>query len=126
MSARVLLVDDDELLARSIARPLRLAGYTVILAAHGQEALELLAEEEVDVVLTDVWMPVMDGWTLLRTIKAQQPALPVILFTGLAFPNQEANAREQGAAEFLAKPLRLDRLLEVLERVSARDASEDG
>ena len=121
MSLRILLVDDEDLLLRSIARPLRAHGYAVSTAYNGKLALEVLANEPIDLVLSDIWMPEMDGWTLLRSIKERRMTLPVVLFSGLYFPNQEAEALQGGAAAFLMKPLKPGELTEVLERV-AREA----
>ncbi len=120
MSHHVLLVDDDSMVVRAIARVLGLADFTVSTAVDGAEALEVLAANEIDVVLSDIWMPVMDGWTLLARVKERHPEMPVILFTGLRFMHREAEALERGAAAMLAKPLDPKALVQILRDVTER------
>ena len=124
MSLHVLLVDDDKLVISATSRMLRIRGYAVTTAANGQEALDALSRVSVDVLLSDLWMPVMDGWRLLEIARDRHPELPVILFSGLHFPEQEARAKELGAVAFLAKPLSPDSLRRMLERIAGRSADE--
>ena len=103
--ARVLVVDDDPVVAKSIDRVLTGKGYAVITASGGTEALEKLAHEKYDAVFTDIRMPGMDGFEVAKRIKATQPWLPVVIVTGYGSPESKARAKELGVAGFLHKPL---------------------
>ncbi len=115
--ARVLVVDDDPVVARSIDRVLTGKGYAVITARDGPEALDKLAQGKYDAVFTDIRMPGMDGLEVAARIKATQPWLPVVIVTGYGSPASEAKAKEIGVAGFLHKPLSPEMI-----EVSARDA----
>jgi CheY-like chemotaxis protein len=115
--ARVLVVDDDPVVAKSIDRVLTGKGYAVITAGDGPEALEKLAQGKYDAVFTDIRMPGMDGLEVAARIKATQPWLPVVIVTGYGSASSEARAKEIGVAGFLHKPLSP----EMIEG-SARDA----
>ena len=103
--AKVLVVDDDPVVARSFDRVLAGKGYAVISARDGLEALEKLKHEAYDAVFTDIRMPGMDGLEVAAQIKATQPWLPVVIVTGYGSPASEARAKEIGVAGFLHKPL---------------------
>lgn len=103
--ARVLVVDDDPVIAKSFDRVLSGKGYAVITAKDGPEALEKLAHEDYDAVFTDIRMPGMDGLEVAARIRAKQPWLPVVIITGYGAPSNEARAMEIGVAGFLHKPL---------------------
>ena len=82
-AGRVLLVDDDMLVRETLAAQLEDAGYAVLAAADGNEAITLLAQgRPVDVMVTDLSMPGMSGLTLIREAQALRPGLPAILLTG--------------------------------------------
>ena len=103
--ARVLVVDDDPVVAKSIDRVLTGKGYAVITARDGAEALDKLSHEKYDAVFTDIRMPGMDGFEVAKRIKATQPWLPVVIVTGYGSPESKARAKEIGVAGFLHKPL---------------------
>ncbi len=103
--ARVLVVDDDPVVAKSFDRVLSGKGYAVITARDGPEALEKLAREDYDAVFTDIRMPGMDGLEVAARIKATRPWLPVVIVTGYGSPASEARAKQIGVAGFLHKPL---------------------
>lgn len=112
---RVLVVDDEPLLVKSLRRVLVREGHEVFTAGDGAQALELLQTVQVDVVLSDVRMPVMDGVTLLRRIRAGLVrALPVILLTGYA-DSSDAELKQVGATAVLGKPVELETLLAALQ-----------
>jgi CheY-like chemotaxis protein len=105
---RVLVVDDDPVVGKSIDRVLSPRGYAVITAGTGEEALSRLAAEDYDVVYTDIRMPGMDGIEVARRIKAMRPWLPVLIVTGFGSEENMAAAKEAGVAGFLHKPLAPD------------------
>jgi CheY-like chemotaxis protein len=121
MPTRAILVVDDDLDVRaSMAHALEMEGYRVFVAGNGLEALRLLRDrgERPDLILLDMMMPVMDGWAF----RAEQQKLPgiavirVVIFTAYDLPLDTAASLQ--AAGFLKKPLRLDELLEVVERLA--------
>jgi CheY-like chemotaxis protein len=103
--ARVLVVDDDPVVAKSFDRVLSGKGYAVITARDGPEALEKLAHEAYDAVFTDLRMPGMDGFEVAERIKTTQPWLPVVIVTGYGSSESQARAKKIGVAGFLHKPL---------------------
>lgn len=105
---KVLVVDDDPVVGKSIDRILSSRGYAVISAAGGEEALERLASEDYDVVYTDIKMPGMSGLEVARHIKESRPWLPVVIVTGYGNDANEAEARQIGVSGFLRKPLSPD------------------
>ena len=102
---KVLVVDDDPVVGKSIDRILSSRGYAVISAAGGEEAMERLASEDYDMVYTDIKMPGMSGLEVARHIKESRPWLPVVIVTGYGNDANEAEAREIGVSGFLRKPL---------------------
>jgi CheY-like chemotaxis protein len=104
-TTRVLVIDDDPVIGRSIGRVLSPKGYAVLTAADGAQALDRLAREDYDMVYTDIRMPGMDGVEVARQIKAARPWLPVVIVTGYGSQASEEEARAVGVAGFLHKPL---------------------
>ena len=100
---RILVVDDDRSQAEEFAVLLRNVGCDVTLAGNGREAMDLLRRELPDIVLTDLEMPVIDGPELVRAIRRDYPALPVILMTAMGSEEVAARALHQGAASYVRK-----------------------
>ena len=104
----ILVVDDDSVLRRLLATVLKLRGFDVLVAEDGVQALEVLGQNQqgIDLVLADIIMPQMDGWSLLEQVQALYPELPVILLTLIeeARPTTE-RAEAMGAAACLFKPI---------------------
>jgi CheY-like chemotaxis protein len=102
---KILVVDDDPVVSKSIDRVLTGKGYAVITAATGEEALGKLSNENYDVVFTDIKMPGMSGLEVAERVKASQPWLPVVIITGYGTGANEARAEAAGVSGFLHKPL---------------------
>jgi len=102
---KVLVVDDDPVVARSFERVLKGKGYAVITARDGEEALRKLNNEEYDTVFTDIRMPGMSGLEVAERVKARQPWLPVVIVTGYGSEENETRATAAGVSGFLRKPL---------------------
>jgi CheY-like chemotaxis protein len=101
----VLVVDDDPVVSKSFNRVLTAKGYTVIHAQNGAEALEQLRQIDVDLVVTDIRMPGMDGLELAEAVKARKPWTPVVIVTGYGTVADEARAKAAGVSAFLHKPV---------------------
>ncbi len=113
-----ILVVDDELIARSnMNHVLSKDGYSCYCAANGIEALGVLAEEEIDLVITDLKMDRMDGLQLLQQINRLAPEIPVIMVTGFATVSSAVEALKKGAAHYLGKPVNLDELRKTVKEV---------
>jgi len=119
---RLLLIDDDPTVRRTLASLLRAAGHRVAEAAAGPEGLARLREEAPDAVLTDLGMPEMTGWEVARAVKAEAPALPVLLLTGWG---DQAAVEAEGEAcvdRVLGKPVRLEDLLAAIAELTGPPA----
>ncbi|WP_321902183.1 hybrid sensor histidine kinase/response regulator [Paraburkholderia tropica] len=116
-----VLIAEDNLLNRSLLRDqLRTLGANVIEAKDGEEALAKLETAHVDLVITDLNMPKMNGYELLQTARAKQPSLPVYAVSGNALPEQIAQGRTLGFTDYLSKPVPLAALARVLTDVTSR------
>jgi DNA-binding NtrC family response regulator len=117
MTAPVLVVDDEPMVRKLLARALERTGAEVVTAADGQEAMEKFRELGNPVIFTDVKMPGMDGMTLLRSVKRLAPDTAVVLVTGFETEELADRAREAGAAQVLQKPVTHADLQKVLALV---------
>jgi len=115
--ARVLVVDDEPLIAMALEAALEDAGYRVVTAANGRQGLERLAEAAADVVLLDMMMPVMNGPAMLEAMAADPSlhAIPVIVLSSL--PERSIRAQADSVAEILRKPYTADQVLDAISRV---------
>ncbi len=121
LSGTVLLVEDERAVRLVVERALRRAGFNVITASDGGVALDVIGTAAVDVLVSDVVMPGIDGVELLNRIRARRPQLPVVLMSGYADPPQR-RALEGAGAVFLAKPFTADDLLAALRAAVAAQA----
>ncbi|MEI8196803.1 MAG: sigma-54 dependent transcriptional regulator, partial [Phycisphaerae bacterium] len=111
----ILLAEDDASVLQAIGDALRDAGYTVLRAHSGRDAL-LQLTHKIDLLITDLWMPVMDGLALLEKSKRQQPLTEVVMITGNATVPSAVQAMKAGAFDYLTKPFTPPELLEVVGR----------
>lgn len=129
--ARVLVVDDQEMMREMLRRRLGILGYEVLVAENGRRALAIAAEERLDLILTDINMPEMGGMELLRLLKAgeQTRSIPVIVVSGQDDLSSVAACIEAGAEDHITKPyepILLDaRMRACLERKRMRDLELD-
>ena len=107
----ILLVDDEAEFIETLGKRLTRRGLGVLLAHSGQEALDLIAVNDIDVVVLDVKMPGMDGIEALQKIKALKPDLEVLMLTAHANVEVAMRGMELGAFDYLMKPVELDDLL---------------
>ena len=116
---RILLVDDEPLLTRSFARLLRRLGHDTLEAASGDQALEVLERERVDVVLSDVRMPHGDGASVISRMRARGDQTPLIFLTGYA-DDADTSLMSLGAEAVLGKPVVLEELTRLLASLPSR------
>ncbi len=116
-SARILVVDDEADIRNLIQEILDEEGYEVVVAADGEQARAAVADDEFDLVLLDIWMPDVDGITLLRE-WSESDALrcPVVMMSGHGTVDTAVEATRLGAVDFIEKPLSLTKLLRTVER----------
>lgn len=112
----VLFVDDDESLRRVVEYNLREEGYRVFTAADGAAALKVFQDESIDLVLTDVRMPEVDGLGLLTRLKAMRADLPVVMLTAHGTIGSAVEAMQIGAADYLTKPFNREQLKTAVRR----------
>ncbi|WP_338866665.1 sigma-54 dependent transcriptional regulator [Myxococcus stipitatus] len=103
--ARILVADDEEGVRSFIAEALEVEGHVVTTAADGDEAARLLAKQGVDLLVTDLRMPGMDGLTLLRKVREEQPDVEVVVLTAVGSVESAVSAMKAGAFEYLLKPV---------------------
>ena len=103
--ARILVTDDEEGIRSFVAEALAADGHAVAQAADGNEALRKLAERGFDLLLTDLKMPGLDGMSLLRKVRAEQPELEVIVLTAHGTVDTAVEAMKLGALDYLQKPV---------------------
>ncbi|MDD5245698.1 MAG: response regulator, partial [Syntrophorhabdaceae bacterium] len=115
--SKILLVDDSPEIIEVLGDFFALNGCHVHKAYTGNQALETLSKEDIEVVILDVNLPDVNGITLLDTIKVNTPAAAVIMATGFYDPNFIVDAMKKGASDFLIKPFELDKLMLVMMRV---------
>jgi EAL domain-containing protein (putative c-di-GMP-specific phosphodiesterase class I)/ActR/RegA family two-component response regulator len=108
---RILIVDDEPALAEAVARVLTRAGYVTVCCSNGSEALQLLAAQSVDMIVSDVSMPGLKGTQLLQKVRERDPDLPVLLMTGTPHVDTAMEAVEYGALKYLTKPIDPDLLV---------------
>ncbi|MCE9571558.1 MAG: sigma-54 dependent transcriptional regulator [Deltaproteobacteria bacterium] len=117
---RTLIVDDDDLTRQLLAHVLERDGHEVVCVADGAEAIERLAAESFDLVVSDIQMAKTSGFELLAAVRRGQPDLPVILVTGYAEPAGAMDAIERGAVDYLAKPVDIQALRATAARAIER------
>jgi two-component system response regulator FlrC len=122
---RLLVVEDDTALRGALLAALRSGGYEVVEAADGETALQVLAAGPVSLVLTDIQMAPMDGYTLLGEIKRQWPQTPVVMMTAFGDIARAVQAVRDGASHYLTKPFDIDVLLAEVARFKRTLAEDD-
>jgi DNA-binding NtrC family response regulator len=108
---RILIVDDEEDLVSTMAERLALRGWHAETCTSGADALARLAGEDFGVLVLDVKMPGIDGLDLLAQLKRKRPELPVILFTGHATLADAQRGMEEGAFDYIVKPVDIEELI---------------
>ncbi|WP_404399897.1 sigma-54 dependent transcriptional regulator [Idiomarina seosinensis] len=114
--AKVLIVEDDANLREAIIDTLELSDYQCVQAESGEKALLTLKNSKIDLIISDVQMPGIDGLQLLRSLKNQGYSIPVIMMTAFAKVDDAVIAIKEGAVDYLSKPFSTEALLQLVQR----------
>ncbi|MCK4888842.1 MAG: sigma-54-dependent Fis family transcriptional regulator, partial [Candidatus Aminicenantes bacterium] len=121
----VLIVDDDESIRDMLSIVLKDENYNVLTAEDGKKALIHLKKNKINLVISDIKMPDMDGIELLNIIKKKDEKIPVIMITGHASTNDAIEAMKIGAEQYITKPFNIDELKVVIEKAIYRKKIEE-
>lgn len=121
MSKTILTIDDSRMMREMLLLVLQGAGFNVVQAEDGKQGLDVLAQTNPDVIITDINMPVMDGYGFIEGARKDQRhrATPILVLSTESSPEKKQRAREAGATGWIVKPFQADTLLDVVRRVSA-------
>lgn len=114
---KLLLVEDHEELWDFLSRRLRKRGFEVVLAHDGQQALDQIEAQGPDLMLLDMDLPIMDGWTVARTLRKNANKIPIIALTAHAMSGDREKAIAAGCDDYHAKPVDFSRLLNQVDDV---------
>ena len=119
MGKSIISIDDSSTMRRMVAFTLKGAGYDVLEASDGAEALKVLKGRSVDLVISDINMPNMDGLELTRQLRSQPmfSRTPILLLTTESDPGKKAEGRAAGATGWIVKPFSQDQLLAIVGKV---------
>ena len=117
MDTNILIIDDEKDQAEAIAESLRKVGYTCLTAVSGNNVLDIIRKDGIDVVITDLVMHEIDGMRILRETKEHSPETEVILITGHGSVETAVTAMQKGAATYLLKPINISHLRAVVDKV---------
>ena len=125
MKPRIMIVDDEESFAKTLAERLTIRDYDVTVSFNGNDALEKIKNLNFDVVILDVAMPEIDGIDALREIKKLKPLTEVIMLTGQATVETAIEGMKLGALDYLMKPCETEELAEKINKAYERKAAQD-
>jgi DNA-binding NtrC family response regulator len=117
MKTRVLIIDDDASVRKSIKNVLNAAGYEVITAADADKVPSQIVPDQIDLVLLDLNLPSRSGWDVFEHLTTQRPAMPVIIITGMS--NQYQTALAAGVGALMEKPIEVLALLKTMDELLA-------
>ena len=124
-SGRLLVVEDDQEVRRSLRRALRLEGYEVVTAVDGMAGLEQLAIHPADAIILDVMMPRLDGLAMARHLRALGDRTPILMLTARHDISDRVDGLDAGADDYLVKPFALDELLARIRALLRRSETGD-
>ena len=123
MKTHVLITDDEPLVRKSLKETLRYQGYNVTTAKDGVQALEILKNYSVDILMTDMKMPNLGGIDLLKQVKKQYPRTQVVLMSAYGQIETAVEAMRLGAAHYIEKPFEDFQITEMLKKINANGAA---
>ncbi len=114
---QILVVDDEPLIRESLYEIFRIDGYKASMAQSGEEAIELITKQKIDIVVTDMKLPKMNGLTLLEKIKKHDSKIEVIFITGYATIETAVEAMKKGAYDYITKPINDSEIKLIIEKI---------
>jgi two-component system OmpR family response regulator len=123
---RIMIVEDDAALARGVARLLESEGYAVDVVARGEQAILAAEQERFDLVILDVGLPGMDGFEVLRRLRAQAQRVPVLLLTARDAVDDRVHGLDLGADDYVAKPFAMSELAARVRALIRRSQAQAG
>jgi DNA-binding response OmpR family regulator len=121
--SRILIAEDEERISSFVEKGLRAAGYSTLVVADGGEVVEHALGEGFDLLVLDVGLPTLDGFEVLRRIRAKNQALPIIMLTARTLVTDTVAGLDGGANDYIPKPFKFDELLARI-RLRLRDAGQ--
>ncbi|EKD42646.1 MAG: Sensor protein [uncultured bacterium] len=114
----ILIVEDEYFLAETIKVRLEYMGFAVLLAENGQQALDMMPLQKIDLVLMDIIMPVLDGLKAIRMLREREKYknLPIIVLTAKARESDREDSMKAGASAYLSKPFEMEDLMQLLRQ----------
>ena len=113
---KVLVIDDEKEMLDGVRKLLTLVGFDCMTAQNGEQAIKLLTDFQFDVVLSDLFMPDIDGNQIIEKSKQIQPGVPIIIFTAFGTVERAVEAMKNGAYDFIEKPFNSDHLIMKIKR----------
>lgn len=113
---KILVIDDDQSIRKTLAGYLKKLNYEVLSAENGNEGIELIKNEHLDLVITDIKMPIADGFAVLKKVKNVDEHIPVIMMTAYDDMQSTVKAMQQGAYDYIEKPLEIEKLKITIRR----------
>ncbi|MBU2979466.1 response regulator transcription factor [Alteromonas sp. C1M14] len=123
---KVLIVEDDHTVATHVSAGLQTAGHTSFHKSDGASGLNLALEDDFDLVILDIMLPQMDGFTVLEHIREVKPHLPVLLLSAKSQVDDKVRGLRSGANDYLTKPFAIEELLARAEGLAGRGANNAG
>ena len=120
----ILVVDDDPNMRTSLKRVVERLGHKALIAENGKEALSIVSQTPISMVVTDMMMPKMDGLTFLREIRQKLGSLPVLVITGYPTISNAVDIMKSGATDYIEKPFDFDKLAKTIESIMTRFQSK--
>ncbi len=122
----VLVADDNDVAQRLCKRVLEKAGYTVLIAADGLQAVDVAFKQHPSMILMDVAMPGIDGLEAMRRIKAEMPSMPIVIASAHSMASDRERFLAAGADNVLSKPFRLADLVSIVAKLAQVQKERDG
>src|SRR5207253_8184142 len=122
---KVLIVEDDEVIAQGMARHLGAAGFDAVWVGNGDQGLARLRYEQPDVCVLDLMVPGLDGWKLIETIRAEGIGTPMVVVSARGAEHDRVHALAIGADDYLVKPFSMKELVARVRAAARRGARRD-
>ncbi len=122
---KVLIVEDDEVIAQGMARHLTAAGFEAVWVGNGEQGLARLRYEQPDACVLDLMLPGLDGWKLIETVRAEGIATPVVVVSARGTEHDRVHALEIGADDYLVKPFSMKELVARVRAAARRGIRRD-